>query len=48
MADFIMPAKNNTSPFAGVGGHLVAIRTPSLSDAKDFYVGKLDFRVAAE
>lgn len=29
-------------------GHHVAIRTPSLAEAKDFYVGKLDFRVIAE
>ena len=29
-------------------GHHVAVRTPSLAEAKDFYVGKLDFRVVAE
>lgn len=29
-------------------GHHVAIRTPSLAEAKEFYVGKLDFRVIAE
>jgi len=29
-------------------GHHVAIRTSSRSEAKDFYVGKLDFRVVAE
>jgi len=29
-------------------GHHVAIRTPGLAEAKDFYVGKLDFRVVAE
>lgn len=29
-------------------GHHVAIRTPSLAEAKDFYVGKLDFRVITE
>ena len=29
-------------------GHHVAVRTPSLEEAKSFYVGKLDFRVAAE
>ena len=48
MADFIPPAKNNASPFADMRGHHVAVRTPSLSEAKDFYVGKLDFRVVAE
>jgi len=29
-------------------GHHVAVRTPSLAEAKDFYVSKLDFRVVAE
>jgi glyoxylase I family protein len=29
-------------------GHHVAVRAPSLEEAKDFYVGKLDFRVVAE
>jgi glyoxylase I family protein len=29
-------------------GHHVAVRTPNLAEAKDFYVGKLDFRVVAE
>ena len=48
MADFIMPAKNTASPFADMRGHHVAVRTPSLAKAKDFYVGKLDFRVIAE
>ena len=48
MADFILPAKNAASPFADLRGHHVAVRTPSLAEAKDFYVGKLDFRVVAE
>lgn len=48
MADFILPAKNSGSPFADMRGHHVAVRTPSLAKAKDFYVGKLDFRVIAE
>jgi glyoxylase I family protein len=48
MADFILPAKNSASPFADMRGHHVGIRTPSLAEAKDFYVGKLDFRVVAE
>jgi len=48
MADFIPPAKNTTSPFADMRGHHVAVRTPNLEVAKDFYVGKLDFRVVAE
>jgi lactoylglutathione lyase/glyoxylase I family protein len=48
MADFIPSAKNGASPFADMRGHHVAVRTPSLAEAKDFYVGKLDFRVVAE
>jgi len=48
MADFIPPAKNSASPFADMRGHHVAVRTPSLAEAKAFYVGKLDFRVVAE
>jgi glyoxylase I family protein len=46
--DFIPPPKNSASPFADLRGHHVAVRTPSLAEAKDFYVGKLDFRVIAE
>ena len=48
MADFVPPPKNNASPFADMRGHHVAVRTPSLQVAKEFYVGKLDFRVIAE
>jgi glyoxylase I family protein len=48
MADFIPPAKNSASPFADMRGHHVAVRVPSLAEGKDFYVGKLDFRVIAE
>jgi glyoxylase I family protein len=48
MADFTPPPKNNSSPFADMRGHHIAVRTPSLAEAKDFYVGKLDFRVIAE
>lgn len=48
MADFTPPARNNTSPFADMRGHHVAIRTPDLETAKRFYVDKLDFRVIAE
>ena len=48
MADFVPPPKNAASPFADMRGHHVAVRTPSLQEAKDFYVGKLDFRVVAE
>ena len=48
MADFVPPAKNGASVFADMRGHHVAVRTPSLAQAKDFYVGKLDFRVVAE
>jgi catechol 2,3-dioxygenase-like lactoylglutathione lyase family enzyme len=46
--DFVPPPKNDDSPFADMHGHHVAVRTPSLEAAKDFYVGKLDFRVIAE
>ena len=48
MPDFILPAKNSASPFADMRGHHVAVRAPSLTEAKDFYVGKLDFRVVKE
>jgi glyoxylase I family protein len=48
MADFAPPPKNTSSPFADMRGHHVAVRTPSLAEAKDFYVGKLNFRVLAE
>src|SRR5215470_247793 len=48
MADFILATKNSASPFADMRGHHVAVRAPSLEQAKDFYVGKLDFRVVAE
>src|SRR5499427_7137296 len=48
MSDFVLPPKNSTSPFADMRGHHVAVRTPSLAEAKNFYVGKLDFRVLAE
>ena len=48
MSDFDLPPKNTDSPFADMRGHHVAIRTTSLEEAKDFYVGKLDFRVVAE
>jgi catechol 2,3-dioxygenase-like lactoylglutathione lyase family enzyme len=48
MADFIPPAPNTASPFADMRGHHVAVRTPSLEEAKAFYVGKLDFRVVAD
>jgi glyoxylase I family protein len=48
MADFIPPAQNMGSIFADMRGHHVAVRTPSLADAKAFYVGKLDFRIVAE
>jgi catechol 2,3-dioxygenase-like lactoylglutathione lyase family enzyme len=48
MPDFDLPPKNTASPFADMRGHHVAIRATSLEEAKDFYVGKLDFRVVAE
>jgi len=48
MADFVPPPKKPSSPFADMRGHHVAVRVPSLAEAKDFYVGTLDFRVVAE
>lgn len=48
MADFTPPPANSSSPFADMRGHHVAVRAPSLAEAKAFYVGKLDFRVVAE
>jgi glyoxylase I family protein len=48
MADFIPPTPDTASIFADMRGHHVAVRTPSLDEAKAFYVGKLDFRVVAE
>ena len=48
MPDFIMPPQNSSSPFADMRGHHVAVRAPSLAEATDFYVRKLDFRVVAE
>jgi catechol 2,3-dioxygenase-like lactoylglutathione lyase family enzyme len=48
MADFVPPAHNSASPFADMRGHHVAVRTPDLQTALDFYVGTLDFRVVAK
>ena len=48
MADFVPPAHNSASPFADMRGSHVAVRAPSLAEAKAFYVDKLDFRVVAE
>lgn len=47
MADFIPPAQNSASPFADMRGHHVAVRTPDLKAALEFYVGVLDFRIVA-
>jgi len=41
MADFVPPAHDSASPFADMRGRHVAVRTPSLAEAKEFYVGKL-------
>lgn len=48
MADFVLPPINTASIFSDMRGHHVAVRVPSLQDAKDFYCGKLDFRVIHE
>jgi len=45
---FVVPPQNTDSPFADMRGHHVGIRASSLEEAKDFYVGKLDFRVVIE
>ena len=42
MPGFVLPAQNTASPFADMHWHDVAVRAPSLEEAKDFYVGKLD------
>src|SRR5215472_16248934 len=42
------PSKNTGSPFADMRAIHVGVRAPSLAQAKDFYVGKLDFRVVSE
>ncbi|WP_328616758.1 VOC family protein [Amycolatopsis sp. NBC_00355] len=42
------PPKNPASPFASFGGHHVGIRVPDFAAAKDWYTGKLDFRVLQE
>lgn len=48
MPDFVLPPQNGDSPFADMRGHHVGIRALSLEEVKDFYVGKLDFRVVVE
>src|SRR5262245_18378501 len=48
MADFVPPAHNSASPFAGMRGHHVAVRTSDLEIAKRWYVDKLDLRAVAE
>jgi len=48
MPDFVLPPRNNDSPFADIRGHHVAIRASSLEQVKDFYVAKLDFRIVVE
>jgi len=48
MADFVLPPLDRDSPFADMRGHHIALRASSLEDAKDFYVGTLDFRVLIE
>ncbi|MET0746090.1 MAG: VOC family protein, partial [Microvirga sp.] len=48
MPDFSPPPRDTRSVFADMRGHHVAVRTPSLAEAKAFYVDKLDFRVVAE
>ena len=47
MPDFAPPAVNHGSVFADMRAHHVAIRTPDLQQALDFYVGVLDFRIVA-
>lgn len=42
------PARNPHSPFASMRGHHVAVRVPDFAAAKEWYVGKLDFRLVHE
>jgi lactoylglutathione lyase/glyoxylase I family protein len=48
MADFMVPARHNASPFADMRGHHVAVRAPDFETLKRWYVETLDFRVVAE
>jgi lactoylglutathione lyase/glyoxylase I family protein len=45
MADFTLPAKNQSSAFADIKGHHVALRVPDRAQALEWYVNKLDWRV---
>jgi len=40
-----IPAKNLSSPLAGLTGHHVGIRVPDFEASKNWFVEKLDFRV---
>lgn len=42
------PPRTPSSPFASFRGHHAAIRVPDYDAAKDWYTGKLDFRVLHE
>lgn len=43
-----LPKKNETSPFASMKGHHVALRVPDFALEKGWFVEKLDFRVVHE
>jgi catechol 2,3-dioxygenase-like lactoylglutathione lyase family enzyme len=43
-----LPKKNETSPFASMKGHHVALRVPDFEKEKQWFVDKLDFRVIHE
>jgi catechol 2,3-dioxygenase-like lactoylglutathione lyase family enzyme len=48
MPGFTLPARNDGSAFSDMRGHHVALRVADFQAAKNFYVGKLDFRVVHE
>lgn len=43
-----LPKKNETSPFASMKGHHVALRVPDFEIEKQWFLEKLDFRVIHE
>ena len=48
MKAVITPSTNYSSPFASMKGNHVAVRVPSLEEAKVWYSEKLDFRMVHE
>ncbi|MDD9723613.1 VOC family protein [Sulfitobacter sp. PR48] len=48
MSNFTIRTDNENSVFANMRGHHVALRVADFAIAKDFYVGKLNFRMVHE